>query len=103
MKYYFTPIFYVVDSGKLKNLTSLEAAKSVLGCIEILQDEQLFTRKDVIFMQFLCQEADCLELFKKCKDYAEDQKALCYFKKDLGKVQSYYAYLFTMIRYGMRF
>lgn len=91
--YYLTPIFYVVGSKKLKNLTSLEAAKSVLKCIEILQNEQLFTQKDVIYMQFLCQETGCIDLFCLCKEYAEEQKALCYFKTELGKVQVFYAYL----------
>lgn len=86
MIYYFTPIFYVVASKKVKNLTSVAEAKSVLECIEILQDENLFTKNDVIYMQFLCQQADCFDLFSKCIDYAEKQKALCYFEKPLGKV-----------------
>lgn len=85
--YYFTPFVYVIDSRKVRNLSSVKEANSVLQCIEILQDEQLFTQKDVIYMQFLCQEADCLDLFKICKEYAEEQKSLCYFKKTLGKVQ----------------
>lgn len=85
MKYLFTPIFYFVDSKKVKNLTSLTEAKSVLECIDILQDENLFTQKDVIYMQFLCKEAGCLELFDECIKYAEKQKALCYFIKPLGK------------------
>lgn len=80
------PVFYVVASTKVKNLTSVAEAKSVLECIEILQDEKLFTQKDVIYMQFLCQEADCLDLFTKCIEYAEKKKALCYFEKPLGKV-----------------
>lgn len=88
-----SPIFYVVGSKKVKNLTSLKAVKSVFECIEILQDEQLFTQKDVIFMQFLCKEAGCFDLFIKCKEYAEEQKALCYFEKELGKAQSFYLYL----------
>lgn len=78
--------FFVVDSKKVKNLTSVAEAKSVLKCIEILQDEKLFTQKDVIYMQFLCQEADCFDLFSKCIEYAEKQEALCYFEKPLGKV-----------------
>lgn len=86
MKYYCTTIFYVVDSKKVRNLTSVKEAKSVLECIEILQDEKLFTQQDVIYMQFLCQEAECLDLFTKCIEYAEKQKALCYFEKPLGKV-----------------
>lgn len=84
--YYFTSFVYVVDSRKVRNLTSVKEANSVLECIEILQDEQLFTQKDVIYMQFLCQEVECFDLFTKCIEYAETQKALCYFKKPLGKL-----------------
>lgn len=84
----------VVDSNKVKNLASVKEATSVLECIEILQDENLFTPTDVIYMQFLCQEADCFDLFTKCVEYAESkQRALCYFKKPPGKVCWFY-YLF---------
>lgn len=87
IQYYLTPIFYVVESNKVKNITSVTEAKSVLECIDILHNEKLFTRTDVIFMQFLCQEADCSDLFTKCVEYAEcKQRALCYFKKPPGKV-----------------
>lgn len=79
--------FDVVDSNKVKNLTSVKEATSVLKCIDILQDENLFTPTDVIYMQFLCQEADCFDLYTKCVEYAEcKQRALCYFKKPPGKV-----------------
>lgn len=61
-------------------------AQSVTECIEILQDEKLFTQTDVIYMQFLCQEANCEELFEKCMEYAKNKKALCYFKIRSGKV-----------------
>lgn len=94
MEYYLTPIFYVLGSKKVKNRTSLNAAKSVLECIKILQDEQHFTQNDVIYMQFLCENAGCSDLFEICRDYAKDQKALCYFKTESGKAQLFYAYLF---------
>lgn len=61
-------------------------ATSALECIRILQDEELFTQTDVIVMQFLCTETECLDLYAKCVEYAEDQKALCYFEKPLGKI-----------------
>lgn len=84
---------YVVDSNKVKNLTSVKEATSVLECIEIIQDENLFTPTDVIYMQFLCQEADCFDLFTKCVEYAEcKQRALCYFKKPPGKVCFFFKY-----------
>lgn len=86
----------VVDSNKVKNLTSVKEATTVLECIEILQDEKLFTPTDVIYMQFLCQEADCFDLFAKCVEYAESkQRALCYYKKPLGKVCWFYNLFFV--------
>lgn len=89
---------YVVDSNKVKNLTSVKEATSVLECIEILQDENLFTPTDVIYMQFLCQEADCFDLFTKCVEYAEcKQRALCYFKKPTGKVCWFFKLIFCKI------
>lgn len=60
-------------------------AKTTLECLRILQDENLFTQADVIFMQFLCRETNCLDLFEKCIEYAEKQRALCYFEKNPGK------------------
>lgn len=36
-------------------------------------------------MQFLCREIGCLELYAKCLEYAEKQKALCFFEKPSGK------------------
>lgn len=60
-------------------------AQSVIECIEILQDEKLFTETDVIYMQFLCQEANCEELFEKCMEYAIMKRALCYFTIRPGK------------------
>lgn len=60
-------------------------AKSALDCLMILQTENLFTQSDVIFMQFLCKETECLDLYEKCVEYAEKQRALCYFEKKTGK------------------
>lgn len=60
-------------------------ATSALECIRILQDEELFTQTDVIVMQFLCTQTECLDLYDKCIEYAEQQKALCYFEKPSGK------------------
>lgn len=60
-------------------------AKTTLECLRILQDENLFTQADVIFMQFLCRETECLDLFEKCIEYAEKQRALCYFEKKSGE------------------
>lgn len=50
----------------------------------ILQDENLFSQNDVIFMQFLLRQTGCLDLNKKCIKYARDEKALCFFEKQPG-------------------
>lgn len=76
---------FITASDKIKNRTSVLEAKTTLDCLRILQDENLFTPKDVIFVQFLCRETDCLDLFEKCIEYAEKQRALCYFEKKPGK------------------
>lgn len=60
-------------------------ATSVLECIRILQDEELFTQTNVIAMQFFCTQTEYLDLYTKCVKYAEQQKALCYFEKHPGK------------------
>lgn len=65
-----------------------------MDCLTILQDEKLFTQTDVIFMQFLCRETDCLELNDICIEYAEKQKALCFFEKQSGNfLVDYVTYL----------
>lgn len=51
----------------------------------ILHDEGLFTNTDVVFMQFLCKETKCLDLYEKCIEYAKSQGALCFFEKPSGK------------------
>lgn len=76
---------FITASDKIKNRTSVLEAETTLDCLRILQDENLFTQEDVIFMQFLCKETDCLDLNEKCIKYAEKQRALCYFEKNPGK------------------
>lgn len=76
---------YLLASNKVKNREAVEEAKSAMDCLMILQDEKLFTERDVIYMQFLCRETDCLELYAKCIEYADKQKALCFFEKLSGK------------------
>lgn len=78
----------------MKNRRSVLDAKSAMDCLTILQDEKLFTQTDVIFMQFLCRETDCLELNDICIEYAEKQKALCFFEKQSGNFSvDYLTYL----------
>lgn len=78
----------------MKNRRSVLDAKSAMDCLTILQDEKLFTQTNVIFMQFLCRETDCLELNDICIEYAEKQKALCFFEKQSGNFSvDYVTYL----------
>lgn len=76
---------FITASDKIKNRTSVLEAETTFDCLRILQDENLFTQEDVIFMQFLCRETDCFDLYEKCIEYAEKQRALCYFEKKSGK------------------
>lgn len=77
--------YLLEGSGKVKNMTSLQSAKSALECFTILQREKLFGPNDVIFMQFLCSETNCKELYKKCIEYALSENALCYFESPPDK------------------
>lgn len=74
-------------------------ATSALECIRILQDEELFTHTDVIVMQFLCSQTECLDLYAKCFEYAEQQKALCYYEKPPGKISDNYIYRLISVKY----
>lgn len=83
-------LIHIVDSNIVQNRTSVMKATSALECIRILQDEQLYTQTDVIFMQFLCTQTECLDLHAKCVEYAEQQNALCYFEMPPGKIIIHY-------------
>lgn len=50
-------------------MKSLMAVNSVLDCFAILLDENLFSKADVSFIQFLCKETNCEELHNKCAEY----------------------------------
>lgn len=76
---------FITASGKIKNRTSVLEAETTLDFLRILQEENLFTQENVIFMQFLCRETGCFDLYEKCIEYAEKQRALCYFEKKPGK------------------
>lgn len=82
----------------MKNRRSVLEATSAIDCLTILQDEQLFTQTDVIFMQFLCRETECLKLNDKCIEYAEKQKALCFFEKQSGNFSVDYVEYLLCIR-----
>lgn len=65
-------------------MASLEQANTVSACLKFLKKEKLFIPSDVIFMQYLMKKIDCLDLFEKCYEYAEAQKALCFYEKPPG-------------------
>ncbi|XP_065942668.1 uncharacterized protein [Magallana gigas] len=75
--------FIIQSSGKVEDVTSLKSADSAMECFTILQDENIFSKTDVIFVQFLCKVTGCKELYDKCKDYALSQKALCCFERQV--------------------
>lgn len=79
----------------VRNRESVMKATSPLDCIKILLDEELFTQTDVIVMQFICTQTDCLDLYAKCVEYAGQQKALCYFEKPPGNNISTLRKIFT--------
>lgn len=66
-------------------MLSLKQASSPRDCFRILKDAKLFTSSDIIFIQYLLKKIDCTELFEKCYEYAEAQKALCFYEKPPGK------------------
>lgn len=55
-------------------MESLMAANSVLECFAYLQEENLFSKADVSFIQFICKETNCEELQNKCEEYARRQE-----------------------------
>nr|XP_034321578.1 uncharacterized protein LOC105323062 [Crassostrea gigas] len=71
----------LLASEKVQNVSALMSASSASECFSILHEENLFTQKDVIFMQFLCKETGCEELYSQCIKYALTNKALCFFEK----------------------
>lgn len=67
-----------VDAESIKEVTSIR------GFFMLLQEKQLFTKTDVLFMQLLLRKVGCKELYEKCIQYARKQRALCLFEKDPG-------------------
>lgn len=86
-------INYFVASEKVQNAPLLEDAKSVWACLKILQDELLFTQKDVTFMQWLCTATGCEALNTKCIDYANIQGAIFFSEKQPGIYHTTFYYV----------
>lgn len=59
-------------------------ANNARECFSILHDENLFTRNDVILMQFLCKETRCDDLNEKCIKFAKKYKALWFIENPPG-------------------
>lgn len=80
-------VLFILGSKNVKtNVKSLNEAKSARDCFRILDSENLFSRLDVIFMQFLLRKTECKELEIKCIEYAIRHKALGFYEKQAGKV-----------------
>lgn len=75
-----------LGSKKVKNIKPLNKAKSARDCFRILDSENLFTKLDVTFVQFLLRKTECKELENKCAEYAKGQKALGFYEKQPGTV-----------------
>eukprot|EP00105_Crassostrea_gigas_P007551 XP_011421835.1 PREDICTED: uncharacterized protein LOC105324463 [Crassostrea gigas] len=68
----------LLDTKQIENAKCLKEANNARECFSILHDENLFTRNDVILMQFLCKETRCDDLYEKCIKFAKKYKALCF-------------------------
>lgn len=60
----------LLASGKVGDWYSIKTADSALKCFAVLQDEVLFTRYNLLFMQFLLKETSCDTLSRKCIQFA---------------------------------
>lgn len=65
---------------------SIKTADSALKCFAVLQDEGLFTRDNLLFMQFLLEETSCDTLSRKCIQFVLEtaRKELNVLTHDLG-------------------
>lgn len=89
-------------SEKVRDMESLKEAKSVLECFSILQYENVFSKRNVIFLQFLLKLTECDELNEMCINYALNQEALCYFDNSstlLGMYFFFYKYFSLRTQY----
>lgn len=78
--------FYISDTCKAEDITSLKQAMSPRDCLRYLRDAKLFTSSDVIFVQYLFKRIDCKKQFAECYKYAEEQEALCFYEKPPGNI-----------------
>lgn len=90
-------MLFNLGSKKVKNIKSLNKAKSARDCFRILDSEKLFTQLDVTFMQFLLRRTECKELEDKCVEYAKGQKALGFYEIQPGTVNHTILSLYNII------
>lgn len=78
----------IVDSNlkDKKDKTLFAKTVSARDCLEILCDKNLFTPWDLIFVQHLLKNTECMDLFEKCVAYAEAHGALCFYEKLPGNI-----------------
>lgn len=72
---------YLNASGKLNTNASLKAAHSVLEVFNVLLEENVFSRNDVLFLQIMLKRINCDDLYEKCINYASTKRA-CFFESD---------------------
>lgn len=77
-------IVWISASGKVANVKRLKESELVSECFSLLLDENLYSQYDVVFMQFLCKEMGCMDLYTECKTYAFEHKALCFYEENPG-------------------
>lgn len=73
--------FFFIDSCKEKDKElspSFIKANSARDYFEFLEEEELFTPSDVIFVQFLLRESGFGELYERCIEYATTQKRIMF-------------------------
>lgn len=83
-RYHHSCVFLNLGSKKVNNVKSLKKARNARTCIGILDSENLFTKSDVMFMQFLLRRTECKDLENKCVEYAKEQRALGFYEKQPG-------------------
>lgn len=79
-------VLFNLGLKKVNDIKSLREAKSARDCFRILDSENLFTKFDVTFVQFLLRRTDCKVLDNKCVEYAKRQKALGFYEIQPGTI-----------------
>lgn len=79
-------MLFNLGSKKVNDIKSLREAKSARDCFRILDSENLFTKFDVTFVQFLLRRTECEVLENKCVEYAKRQKALGFYEIQPGTI-----------------